>query len=191
MWDGLLHSNLKGKHEGCKTSDYLVVEAVSLYYMWQPTHPCTWFIDKPGPAGKSEDPPRKSRLTIGAFLCLRDTSVAVNMFQGEEPMNFCRIIEVIGRQHGYSLLEIESHLFCCSQIPCPLKPPTNLIAIADYHLLDEDCLPVIKKSTLHQREMIGNYAEAPMRIWEGNMLDWYEDIEREMSKLKATEDLHE
>jgi len=39
--------------------------------------------------------------------------------------------------------------------------------------------------------MIGNYAEVPMRIWEGNRLDWYEDIKREMSKLKAMEDLQE
>ena len=89
MWDGLLHASLKGRHQGLNMSDYLVIEAVSLYYMRQPTRPCAWFIDKPGPAGKSEDPPRKSRLTIGAFLCLRDTSVAIHMFGGEEPMNFC------------------------------------------------------------------------------------------------------
>jgi len=191
MWDDLLHSSLKGKHEGYKTSDYLIVEAVSPYYMWQPTCPCAWFIDKLGPTGKSEDPPRKSRLTIGAFLCLRDTSVAVNIFQGEEPMNFCRVMKVVGRQHGYGMFEIESHLFCRSRIPCPLKPPTTLIAIANYHMLDEDRLPVIEKSTLNQCEMIGNYAEAPERIWEGKRSDWYEDIEREMSKLKATEDSHE
>src|SRR5882672_8665627 len=70
MWDGLLHSSLKGKHKDCKMSDYLIVGAVSPYYMQHPTCLCAWFIDKLGPAGKSEDPPRKSRLTIGAFLCL-------------------------------------------------------------------------------------------------------------------------
>jgi len=69
--------------------------------MWHPARPGTWFIDKPGPAGKSENPPRKSRLMIGVFLCLRDTSVTVNMFDGEEPMNFCCIMKVVGRQHGY------------------------------------------------------------------------------------------
>jgi hypothetical protein len=79
-------------------SDYLIIEAVSPYYMWQPTHPCAWFIDKLGPVGKSENPPRKSRLMIGAFLCLRDTSVAVNMLDGEEPMNFCHIMKVIGHE---------------------------------------------------------------------------------------------
>jgi hypothetical protein len=80
-------------------SNYLVVEAVSPYYMWHPTCPCTWFIDKPGPVGKSEDPPRRSRLTIGAFLCLQDTSMAINMLNGEEPMNFCHIIKIVGCQH--------------------------------------------------------------------------------------------
>ena len=122
MWDGLLHSSLKGKHKDCKMSDYLIVEAVSPYYMQHPTRLCAWFIYKLGPAGKSEDPPRKSRLTIGAFLCLHDTSVAVNMFDGEEPMNFCRIMKVVGCQHGYGIFKIKSHLFCCSRIPYPLKP---------------------------------------------------------------------
>ena len=106
-------------------------------------------------------------------------------------MNFCRVIKVVDRQHGYGMFEIESHLFCRSRIPCPLKPPTTLVAITNYHMLDEDCLPIVEKSTLHQHEMIGNYAEAPERIWEGNGSDWDEDIEREMSKLKATEDLQE
>ena len=125
----------------------LFVEAVSPYYMWHPTHPCAWFINKLGPAGKSEDPPRKSRLTIGAFLCLRDTSVTVNMFDGEEPMNFCHIMKVIGRQHSYGIFEIESHLFCRSCIPCPLKPPTILVAITDYHMLDEDYLLSLRSCT--------------------------------------------
>ena len=58
-------------------------------------------------------------------------------------------------------------------------------------MLDEDRLPVVEMSTLNQREMIGNYTEAPERIWEGKRSDWYEDIEREMSKLKAMEDLQE
>jgi len=106
-------------------------------------------------------------------------------------MNFCHIMKVIGHQHGYGMFEIESRLFCHSRIPCPLEPPTTLITIADYHMLDEDRLPVIEKSTLNQCEMVGNYAEAPERIWEGKRSDWYEDIKREMSKLKATEDLQE
>jgi len=48
MWDGLLHSSLKGKYQDHKTSEYLVIKVVSLYYMRHPTHPCTWFVDKPG-----------------------------------------------------------------------------------------------------------------------------------------------
>jgi hypothetical protein len=100
-------------------------------------------------------------------------------------------MKVVGRRHSYGMFEIESHLFYHSHIPCPLKPPTTLITITDYHMLDEDHLPVVEKSTLNQHEMIGNYTEAPMRIWEGNRSDWYEDIEREMSKLKAMEDLQE
>jgi len=185
MWDGLLHASLKGRHPGLNTSDYLVIEAVSPFYMRQSTRPCAWFIDKPGPAGKSEDPPRKSRLTIGAFLCLRDTSVAIHMFGGEEPMNFCRVMKVVGRQHGYGIFEMESHLFCRSRIPSPLRPPTTLIAIADYHMLDEDRLPVVEKSTFHQSEMSENCAEAPLRIWEGSNSDWYEDIEKEIKELTA------
>jgi hypothetical protein len=114
------------------------------------------------------------------------SSVTVNMFEGEEPMNFCLIMKVVGCQHGYSIFKIKSHLFCRSCILCPLKPPTTLVTITKYHMLDEDCLPVVKQSTLHQREMIGNYAGDLMRIWEGNKLDWYEDMEREMKKLKAT-----
>jgi hypothetical protein len=89
-------------------------------------------------------------------------------------------MKVVGCQHSYGMFEIESHLFCHSCIPCPLKPPTILITITNYHMLDEDHLPVVKKSTLHQRKMIGNYTEAPMRILEGNRPDWYEDIENDI-----------
>jgi hypothetical protein len=72
----------------------------------------------------------------------------------------------IRRDQGYVIYKFTSDLFLRFHTPQPEKPPTNLIAIPEFHADNEAAHLTTQEATFHQRVLEKDYAIAPLRTWD-------------------------
>jgi hypothetical protein len=196
MWDHVLQFTLSEDNSDLHASDYHIVQAVSPYYIKFPTRPCVWFITRPGYFGRAF-PSDETKLKSGVVLCLEDSTIAVNMLTEEHPTNYIRLTKPISCNRGYVIYEFTSDLFSGFCTPQPAKPPTNLVAIPEFHAHDETTLLVRQEATFHQQVLEEDYA-LPPRTWDRDLFatppeytekkfDWFmsseDDIRKEVANL--------
>ena len=165
LWDRILQTSLTEDNGGLHASDYPVVQAVSPFYIKFPTRPCAWFIVEPGHVGRVY-PSDVTKLKSGAALRLEDRTISINMLTEERPIHYIRLIKPIRRDQGYVIYEFTSDLFSRFSTPQPEKPPTNLVAIPEFHADDEAAHLITQGATFHQRVLEKDYAIAPLRTWD-------------------------
>ncbi|KIM82741.1 hypothetical protein PILCRDRAFT_7647 [Piloderma croceum F 1598] len=119
-WDHLLQRSLKEDNGDLHAHDYHIVQTISPFYMHFPTCLCAWFVTGPG---------HLRRAFPIIFLCLK---------------------KPICCEEGYVIYQFTCDLFSRSPNPESLEPPTNLIAILEYHTHEEAAHLKYEISTLHQ-----------------------------------------
>jgi hypothetical protein len=155
--------------------------------MCLPTHPCAWFSSQFGHLGRIF-PSDETKIKLGVALCLKDTSISTFLPIADYPIMFICLKKPIHREEGYVIYQFTCDLFSCSPNPEYLEPPTNLIAIPEYHAHEEAAHLKYEISTLHQRVLERAYALPPLRTWENEWsplpfgkvedLSWSEEVEK-------------
>jgi hypothetical protein len=115
-----------------------------------PTHSCTWFG-----IGLGSD---ETKLQSGIVLHFKDTSISTFLPITDFPINFIRLKKLIHCEEGYVIYQFTSNLFSCSHNPQSLEPPTDLIAIPEYHAHEEVAHLRYETATLHQWVLEKAYA---------------------------------
>jgi hypothetical protein len=165
LWDRVLQTSLTEDNGSLHASDYPVVQAVSPYYIKFPTHPCAWFIVEPGHVGRAY-PSDVTKLKSGAVLRFKDRTISINMLTEERLTHYICLTKPIRRDQGYVIYELTSDLFSRFHTPQPEKPPTNLVAIPEFHADDEAAHLTTQEATFHQRVLEKDYAIAPLCTWD-------------------------
>ena len=82
------------------------------------------------------------------------------------PVMFIHLKKPICREEGYIVYQFTCDLFSRSPNPESIEPPTNLIAISEYHAHEEAAQLEYQILTLHQQVLEKVYALPPLRTWE-------------------------
>ncbi|KIM73977.1 hypothetical protein PILCRDRAFT_14794 [Piloderma croceum F 1598] len=185
--DRLLQRSLKEDNGGLHARDYHSVQTVGPFYMCFPTHPCAWFVTGPGHLGRAF-PSDETKLQSGVALRLEDSLISTFLPVADYPIIFIRLKKPLRREEGYVIYQFTCDLFSRSPNPESLEPPTNLIAIPEYHAHEEAAHLKYEISTLHQRILEKAYALPPLCTWENEWsplpvgkveeLSWSEEVER-------------
>ncbi|KIM88981.1 hypothetical protein PILCRDRAFT_3132 [Piloderma croceum F 1598] len=186
-WDHLLQCSLKEDNGGLHARDYHSVQTVGPFYMCFPTHPCAWFVTGPGHLGRAF-PSDETKLQSGVALRLEDSSILTFLPVADYPIIFIRLKKPFCHEEGYVIYQFTCDLFSRSPNPESLEPPTDLIAIPEYHAHEEAAHLKYEISTLHQRVLEKAYALPPLCTWENEWsplpfgkveeLSWSEEVER-------------
>jgi hypothetical protein len=165
LWTCILQTNLTEDNSGLHASDYPVIQAVSPFYIKFPTRPCTWFIVEPGHVRRAY-PSDVTKLKSRAVLHLEDRTISINMLTKECPIHYIRLTKLIHCDQGYVIYKFTSDLFLCFRTPQPAKPPTNLVAIPEFHADNKAAHLITQEATFHQRVLEEDYAITPLRSWD-------------------------
>jgi hypothetical protein len=88
------------------------------------------------------------------------------MLTEECPTHYIHLTKLICHDQGYIIYKFTSDLFSRFRTPQPAKPPTNLVAIPEFHADDEAAHLTTQEATFHQRVLEKDYAIAPLRTWD-------------------------
>jgi hypothetical protein len=99
LWNHLLQCGLREDNSGLQAGDNVIIQAVSPYYM-QPTHPCIWFIAKPG-CLRRVLPSDETKLRSGLVLCLEGSTISTFLPVREYSINSICLKEPIQHDKGY------------------------------------------------------------------------------------------
>jgi len=77
------------------------------------------------------------------------------------------LIKLIRCDQGYVIYEFTSDLFSRFSTPQPEKPPTNLVAIPEFHADDEAAHLITQEATFHQRAGKKTMPSLLFRTWTG------------------------
>jgi hypothetical protein len=184
LWDCILQTNLTEDNCGLHTPDYHVVKAVSPFYIKFPTHPCIWFVVEPGYFGRAF-PSDETKLKSGVVLHLEDSTISTNMLTKEYPTHYIRLTKPIHCDRGYVIYKFTSDLFSRFRTPQPVKPPTNLVTIPEFHASNEAAYLTTQEVTFHQRVLEEDYTIPPLCTWDRDLfstmplrnMTWYNEKE--------------
>ncbi|KIM76203.1 hypothetical protein PILCRDRAFT_12969 [Piloderma croceum F 1598] len=186
-WNHLFQPSLREDNGGLHAQEYHVVQAISPFYMCFPTRPCAWFITGPGHLRRAF-PSDETKLQLGIVLHLEDTSISTFLPVTDYPVNFIHLEKPIHHEEGYVIYQFTTNLLSRSHNPQSLEPPTNLIAIPEYHAHEEAAHLNYEIATLHQRVLEKVYALPPLHTWENKWctlscgkiedLSWSEEVEK-------------
>jgi len=149
VWDHFLQKNAQGRNSVFHVADYYLVCAISPYFMLHPTEPNTWFITRPGTAGK-DNPSAMSRLIMGTPLHLEDISVCTHTSALEFHIYHCVLGLPFLCQGVYTFYYTNPHIFTCETIPRSEDPVSTIIAIPDYHTSEAGWHLSIQPNTFNQ-----------------------------------------
>jgi hypothetical protein len=185
LWDHILQNSPTKNNGGLHTPDYHVVQAVSPYYIKFPTCPCVWFITGPGYFRRAFHLD-ETKLESGVVLYLEDSTISTNMLTKEYPIHYIFLTKPICCDRGYIIYKFTSNLFSCFRTPQPVKPPTNLIAIPQFHASNETAHLITQEATFHQRVLKEDYIIPCLHTWDNDLfmmpqknLTWFKEKEPE------------
>jgi hypothetical protein len=136
---------------GLTAKDYLVVHAVSPFYLKDHNDRLAWFIMWPGSTGRITSS-SETRLRTGATLHLEDSAISSYLPTEEYPINYVCMKKPLWGKKGHIIYEITSDLFSRFRYPQPERAPTNLIAIPYFHTHEEGMNLQVYKPSFNQRE---------------------------------------
>jgi hypothetical protein len=116
--------------------------------MCLPTSPCALFSSQFGHFGRVF-PSDETKIKSGVVLLLEDTSISTFLPVADYPM-FIHLKKPIHCEEGYIIYQFTCDLFSRSPNPESIEPPTNLIAIPEYHAHEEAAYLKYQILTLHQ-----------------------------------------
>jgi hypothetical protein len=88
------------------------------------------------------------------------------MLTEEYPTHYIHLTKPIHCDQGYVIYKFTSDLFLRFRTPQPVKPPTNLVTILEFHASDKAAHLITQEATFHQRVLEKDYTITPLCTWD-------------------------
>jgi hypothetical protein len=148
-WDHLLQHSLKEDNDGLHATITTLSKLLAHIT-------CAWFGSRFCHLRRIF-PSDENKIKSGVALCLEDTLISTFLPIADYPIMFIHLKKPIHCEEGYVIYQFTCNLFSHSPNPESLEPPTNLIAIPEYHTHEEAAHLEYEISSLHQQ------------VWRGHM----------------------